>query len=110
MVQDALEPLLERGGCLLDFHSSSFLDENDFDLVIVLRADTSVLYDRLEKRHYPESKIKQNVEAEIFQSCLDEAQEAFEETTVSIWELQHDTEEHMEDALERAQEFLSKYI
>ncbi|CAJ1382910.1 unnamed protein product [Effrenium voratum] len=103
MVQDALEPLLERGGCLLDFHSSSFLDENDFDLVIVLRADTSVLYDRLEKRHYPESKIKQNVEAEIFQSCLDEAQEAFEETTVSIWELQHDTEEHMEDALERAQ-------
>ncbi|CAJ1453884.1 unnamed protein product [Effrenium voratum] len=110
MVQDALEPLLERGGCLLDFHSSSFLDENDFDLVIVLRADTSVLYDRLEKRHYPESKIKQNVEAEIFQSCLDEAQEAFEETTVSIWELQHDTEEHMEDALERAQEFVSKYI
>eukprot|EP00913_Durusdinium_trenchii_P031592 g29584.t1 len=82
MVQDALEPLLDRvrlrslgrsqqkswylaqesGGCVVDFHSSSFLDESLVDLVVVLRVDTSTLYDRLEKRHYPESKVKQNVE------------------------------------------------
>eukprot|EP00435_Cladocopium_sp_Y103_P073713 s33_g44.t2 len=107
MVQEALEPLLdsallpkkpfcpgvsESGGCVVDFHSSSFLDESLLDLVVVLRVDTSTLYDRLEKRHYPESKVKQNVEAEIFQSCLDEVREVFEETDIQIWEMPHDTE------------------
>eukprot|EP00435_Cladocopium_sp_Y103_P073656 s33_g44.t1 len=82
----------ESGGCVVDFHSSSFLDESLLDLVVVLRVDTSTLYDRLEKRHYPESKVKQNVEAEIFQSCLDEVREVFEETDIQIWEMPHDTE------------------
>mmetsp|Transcript_95320 Transcript_95320/g.132379 ORF Transcript_95320/g.132379 Transcript_95320/m.132379 type:complete len:174 (-) Transcript_95320:104-625(-) len=109
MVYDALEPLLEAGGCVIDFHSSAFLDDGLLDLVVVLRADTSTLYDRLERRHYPESKVKQNVEAEIFQTCLDEAREAFEETELAIWELPHDTEEHMQEALERVQEFVQSY-
>ncbi|CAK9060549.1 unnamed protein product [Durusdinium trenchii] len=109
MVQDALEPLLESGGCVVDFHSSSFLDESLVDLVVVLRVDTSTLYDRLEKRHYPESKVKQNVEAEIFQSCLDEAREVFEEADIQIWEMPHDTEEHMEEALERVLGFVRSF-
>eukprot|EP00930_Biecheleria_cincta_P097764 TRINITY_DN89447_c0_g1_i1.p1 TRINITY_DN89447_c0_g1~~TRINITY_DN89447_c0_g1_i1.p1 ORF type:complete len:173 (+),score=47.49 TRINITY_DN89447_c0_g1_i1:207-725(+) len=106
MVGDALEPLLEPGGNLVDFHSSSFVDESWFDLVVVLRADTATLYDRLERRHYPETKVKQNVEAEIFQTCLEEVHEVFSETDVKILELQHDSQEHMEAALDQVQQFI----
>eukprot|EP00441_Pelagodinium_beii_P014342 CAMPEP_0197654028 /NCGR_PEP_ID=MMETSP1338-20131121/38448_1 /TAXON_ID=43686 ORGANISM="Pelagodinium beii, Strain RCC1491" /NCGR_SAMPLE_ID=MMETSP1338 /ASSEMBLY_ACC=CAM_ASM_000754 /LENGTH=173 /DNA_ID=CAMNT_0043229395 /DNA_START=60 /DNA_END=581 /DNA_ORIENTATION=- len=109
MVGDALEPLLDDGGCLVDFHSSAPLDDRWFDLVVVLRADTNTLYSRLEKRHYPESKIKGNVEAEIFQTCLEEAREVFEESDVKIWEIQHDNQEEMEAAMQRVQEFLISY-
>ncbi len=43
------------------------------DLVIVLRTDTKELRKRLEKRKWPEEKIKENLEAEIFEICKDEA-------------------------------------
>eukprot|EP00442_Polarella_glacialis_P050727 CAMPEP_0115072210 /NCGR_PEP_ID=MMETSP0227-20121206/14100_1 /TAXON_ID=89957 /ORGANISM="Polarella glacialis, Strain CCMP 1383" /LENGTH=165 /DNA_ID=CAMNT_0002458925 /DNA_START=86 /DNA_END=584 /DNA_ORIENTATION=- len=97
------------GGCLLDFHSSEFVEDHWFDLVVVLRADTSTLYSRLEKRHYSEAKVKQNVEAEIFQTCLEEAREVFEESNVGILELPHDNQEQMEEALRRVQQFIASF-
>jgi len=108
MVCDALEPLLENGGCIVDFHSAGFLDDTWFDLVVVLRADTNVLWGRLEKRHYPEAKIKQNVEADIFQTCLDEAQEAFEDSQVSIWEIKHDDQDQLEEGVGRVKQFVKQ--
>merc|ERR1719221_1177518 len=105
MVCEALEPLLEEGGHIVDFHSSGFFQDDWFDLVIVLRADTSVLYSRLERRHYPEPKIKQNVEAEIFQECLEEAREAFGDSEVEVLELKHDTQEELEAAVRQVKEF-----
>ena len=47
---DELEPLLESGGHIVDFHSSEIFPERWFDLVVVLRTDNTVLYDRLAKR------------------------------------------------------------
>jgi len=44
-------------------------------LCVVLRCDEDVLKKRLEKRGYSENKIKENVEAELCNSC---GQEAFE--------------------------------
>merc|ERR1712232_1427358 len=101
MVCDELEPLLEKGGCLVDFHSSGFLQDDWFDLAVVLRTDTSTLYGRLEKRHYPEAKIRQNVEAEIFQTCLEETRELFEDSSVEVLELQHNSHEDLETAISR---------
>mmetsp|Transcript_34767 Transcript_34767/g.75805 ORF Transcript_34767/g.75805 Transcript_34767/m.75805 type:complete len:177 (+) Transcript_34767:94-624(+) len=109
MVCDALEPLLEGGGCVLDFHSAGSFPDEWFDLIIVLRADTSVLYGRLERRHYAELKIQKNVEAEIFQTCLDEAREAFEESRIDIWEIHHDTQEQLAAAVERVKEFADQF-
>eukprot|EP00929_Paragymnodinium_shiwhaense_P004197 TRINITY_DN104944_c0_g1_i1.p1 TRINITY_DN104944_c0_g1~~TRINITY_DN104944_c0_g1_i1.p1 ORF type:complete len:176 (+),score=60.17 TRINITY_DN104944_c0_g1_i1:95-622(+) len=109
MVCDALEPLLEKGGCILDFHSAGFLPDDWFDLVVVLRADTATLYDRLEKRHYPEAKIKQNVEAEIFQTCLEEAREAFEEAQVNILEMPHDNQDQLDEAVQKVKQCLEEW-
>mmetsp|Transcript_23651 Transcript_23651/g.55137 ORF Transcript_23651/g.55137 Transcript_23651/m.55137 type:complete len:175 (-) Transcript_23651:41-565(-) len=109
MVLDHLEPLLEQGGQLVDFHSAGFLPAELFDLVIVLRADTSTLFARLEKRRYPEEKIQENVQAEIFQTCLDEANEAFEDSSVKIVELQHDTPEQLEKGVETVMDFIRKF-
>lgn len=39
----------ERGN-IVEYHSCEFFPERWFDAVIVLRADTTLLYDRLQKR------------------------------------------------------------
>merc|ERR1712066_1080634 len=106
MVCDALEPLVEDGGCAVDFHSAGFLPDDWFDLVIVLRAETSELYKRLENRHYEEAKIKENVEAEIFQVCLEEAHEAFEDSSVQVLEAQHNNQDELEAALSKVKSAL----
>ncbi|RZK26303.1 MAG: hypothetical protein EOO43_03235 [Flavobacterium sp.] len=66
-VCDLLEPILEQGGCIVDFHSCDLFPERWFELVLVLRADTSVLFDRLSERGYNEKKKSENMECEIMQ-------------------------------------------
>jgi adenylate kinase len=41
---------MAAGGKIVDFHSCGIFPERWFDLVLVLRADTNVLYPRMEKR------------------------------------------------------------
>ncbi|CAK0890788.1 unnamed protein product [Prorocentrum cordatum] len=110
LVLDALEPLLEEGGQIVDFHSSGFLQDDWFDLVVVLRVETETLYGRLERRHYGEAKIRENVEAEIFQTCLDEAREAFEDSDVRIMEIHHDTQEQLEAGICQVQEIRHRVL
>ncbi len=38
------------GGCVVDYHGSDFFPERWFDLIVVLRTDNTVLYDRLLQR------------------------------------------------------------
>ncbi len=52
---------------------SHYSHELNADLVVVLRTDLKELRKRLEKRGWPENKIKENLEAEIFEICKDEA-------------------------------------
>lgn len=47
---DELEDMMTEGGVILDYHSCDFFPERWFDLVVVLQAETSVLYDRLTAR------------------------------------------------------------
>jgi len=45
-----MEDMMEEGGNVVDFHSCDFFPERFFDLVLVLRADNTTLYDRLQQR------------------------------------------------------------
>jgi adenylate kinase len=38
---------MAEGGVIIDFHTVDFFPERFFDLVLVLRTDNTVLYDRL---------------------------------------------------------------
>jgi len=81
-VMDELEPLLEEGGCVLDFHSSFFLPESLVDLVVLIRCDNTILYDRLFARGYSEKKIKENIECEIMEVTSEEVREGFPENKI----------------------------
>jgi len=67
-----LLPLPEN--VIVDSHLSHYLPKKSIDLCIVTRCDLKTLHKRLEKRKYSENKIKENLEAEIFEVCLQEAQ------------------------------------
>jgi adenylate kinase len=49
-IVDELEGVLAEGCTLLEHHSVDFFPERWFDLVLVLRTDNTVLFDRLTKR------------------------------------------------------------
>eukprot|EP00013_Stygamoeba_regulata_P028365 CAMPEP_0177656858 /NCGR_PEP_ID=MMETSP0447-20121125/15829_1 /TAXON_ID=0 /ORGANISM="Stygamoeba regulata, Strain BSH-02190019" /LENGTH=134 /DNA_ID=CAMNT_0019161081 /DNA_START=534 /DNA_END=935 /DNA_ORIENTATION=+ len=76
-VCDALETQMCEGGNVVDHHGCDFFPLRWFDLIVVLRADNTKIFDRLSKRGYTKEKINENVEAEIFQVCLDEAMESY---------------------------------
>jgi adenylate kinase len=48
---DELEPIVAEGGVILDWHSCDRYPERWPDLVVVLRCDHALLWERLEKRY-----------------------------------------------------------
>ncbi len=48
LVKTLRKDLEGKGGCVLDFHTCDIFPPDWFDLVLVLRASTEVLYDRLQ--------------------------------------------------------------
>ncbi|KAI9746851.1 MAG: factor activating pos9 [Lichina confinis] len=68
-----------QGGYIIDWHIPDIFPRSWIDLVVVLRADTAVLYDRLAARGYSESKLQENLDAEIMQVVLEDVKDAFEE-------------------------------
>lgn len=69
-VIDEIDDDMRQGGHIIEYHSTEFFPERWFDAVYVLRTDNTLLYQRLEKRNYPERKIQENVQCEIFQTIL----------------------------------------
>jgi len=49
-VVDEIEPLIEKGGLILDWHTCDAFPERWVDLVVVLRCNHTLLWERLEKR------------------------------------------------------------
>ncbi|KAI8056683.1 Hop-interacting protein THI105 [Syncephalis plumigaleata] len=107
---DELEESLgsATGGYIVDFHTCDVFPERWFDLVVVLRANNTVLYDRLSERGYSQRKITENVECEIMQVVLEEAHESYQEEI--IVELQSDSVEQMESNTERIQEWANTWL
>lgn len=81
---DEMEVMLRDGGCVVDFHSCALFPERWFDLVIVLRSETSVLYDRLKRRGYSDKKRNENMECEIMQVVLDEARQSYAKDIIQV--------------------------
>lgn len=48
---DAIEDEVKQGGCIIDWHACDLFPKSWIDLVVVLRVDSSTLYDRLSERY-----------------------------------------------------------
>lgn len=72
--------------------------ERWFDLVVVLRCNNTILFDRLKERGYNENKIKENVECEIFGALAEEARESYAEDIVK--ELSNETSDQVKTNVE----------
>jgi len=104
---DVLEPLLSGGGCVVDFHSCEFFPERWFELVLVLHANTEVLFDRLVSRNYSRKKIDENMESEIMQVVLEAARDSYQEEIVHS--LASNNIEDMESNILRVEEWLHEW-
>jgi adenylate kinase len=62
-------------GIVIDSHLSHFIDRKYVDLCIVTKCNLKELKKRLEKRGYSKAKVEENLQAEIFDICLEEARE-----------------------------------
>ncbi|CAL1403375.1 unnamed protein product [Linum trigynum] len=82
LVCDELEDAMDEGGNIVDYHGCDFFPERWFDRVVVLQVENSVLFDRLTKRGYSQTKITNNIECEIFGVLLEEAKESYPEQIV----------------------------
>ena len=60
---------------VIDSHLSHYLPKKYVDLCVVTKCDLKVLKKRLEKRKYSKEKIRENLDVEIFDICLNEAKE-----------------------------------
>ncbi|CDK24490.1 unnamed protein product [Kuraishia capsulata CBS 1993] len=105
---DSLETDLRSGGVIVDWHVCDIFPERLIDLVVVLRCSNSTLYERLEKRGYKKSKISENVEAEIMQVILEEAQDSYDEHIVI--ELNSDSKKESTANVKRLVSWLKKWI
>ena len=99
MVNDEIEPFLNEGGVILDFHSSSFFPENAIDLVVLLRCNNTELYDRLKSRGYYNKKITENIDCEIMEVTSEEVRDSYKEDI--IVELKSEKIEDMEYNLDK---------
>jgi broad-specificity NMP kinase len=97
----------EEGGCIIDWHACDVFPERWVDLVIVLRCDSTVLYDRLTARGYKDKKLDENMDSEIMQVLLDEAREAYKEEIVV--ELRSDSADDVDGNLERIEQWIETW-
>ncbi|XP_053693309.1 adenylate kinase isoenzyme 6 homolog [Sabethes cyaneus] len=104
---DYLEPIMQEGGNVVEYHSSEFFPQRWFDVVYVVRCGTSILYERLQARGYNEHKVRSNMECEIFQIPLDEAKDSYRSEI--IYELQSDKDSDLEENLTKVNEWLENW-
>jgi len=75
-LSEILSEMIKSGKSLvIDSHLAHYVPKDDVDYCIVLKCDIKDLKERLEKRKYSAEKVKENVDSEIFDVCLNEALE-----------------------------------
>ncbi|XP_040834995.1 adenylate kinase isoenzyme 6 [Ochotona curzoniae] len=107
-VIDELDHQMREGGVIVDYHGCDFFPERWFHIVFVLRADTSVLYKRLETRGYSEKKLNDNIQCEIFQVLYEEAMESYKEEIVH--QLPSNKPEELEENLCQILQWIEQWV
>lgn len=110
---DVLEGILDKAaerneGIVIDFHMPLIFPERWFDLVLVLRTNTEILFDRLTAREYNDKKRSENMEAEIMQIILEEAREGY--AAEIVHEVPSNTIEDMEQNIQRVEVWCRQWI
>ncbi|KAK9451183.1 AAA domain-containing protein [Limtongia smithiae] len=105
---DQLEPVLDKGGQIVDWHVCDIFPEDLIDLVVVLRTNTTRLYDRLKDRGYADKKFDDNVDAEIMDVILNDAKDAYAPEIVI--ELESNTAEDVDSNCERIEQWVRQWI
>ena len=62
-------------GIIIDSHLSHYLPKKYVNICIVAKCELKELEKRLKKRRYSKEKIRDNLDSEIFDICLNEAKE-----------------------------------
>ena len=65
-----------KKGIIIDSHLSHYLPKKYADLCIVTKCSLKTLKHRLEQKGYSKNKVRENLDAEIFDICLNEARES----------------------------------
>ena len=81
-LMDYLEPIMIRGNNVIDYHSCDFFPKRWFHLVLILRASTEQMFDRLTARGYSEHKRDENCEAEIMNVVEETARDSYDDAIV----------------------------
>ncbi|KAK5000622.1 factor activating pos9 [Elasticomyces elasticus] len=104
---DAIQPDLEKGGQIVDYHGCDLFPPSLIDLVVVIRCETATLYDRLQARKYGQKKLDENMDAEIMQVLLEEARESYDEEIVV--ELQSNEADDVDTNVERIENWVAAW-
>ena len=75
--------------------------------MVVLRTDSTRLYDRLQARKYPEVKLQENLDSEIMEVLLEEARESYDAEIVV--ELRSDDAEDIDANVERLETWIEAW-
>lgn len=67
--------LATQGGIIIDSHLSHYVKPTLVDVCIVTTCDLKILERRLKNKGYAPAKIRENMQAEIFDTCAQEARE-----------------------------------
>jgi adenylate kinase len=105
---DSLEIDLAKGGAIVDWHCCDIFPERLIDLVVVLRTDTALLHDRLQKRDYRNNKIQENIDCEIMDVILQDARDAY--IPEIVIELPSNTADEMDDNVDRIRGWVENWV
>ena len=75
--------------------------------MVVLRTESTQLYDRLKARDYPEAKLQENMDSEIMEVLLEEARDSYDAEIVV--ELQSNESEDLESNVDRIETWLKNW-
>ena len=70
-----IEKIKQDKDMIIDSHLSHYLPNKYVDLCIITKCDLKTLEKRLKKRGYSKAKIRENIDCEIFDICLNEAKQ-----------------------------------
>ncbi|SLM39041.1 pos9-activating factor fap7 [Lasallia pustulata] len=104
---DSIEDEVQAGGYIIDWHACDLFPKSWIDLVVVLRTESTQLYDRLKARDYPEAKLQENMDSEIMEVLLEEARDSYDAEMVV--ELQSNESEDLESNVDRIETWIKNW-